>query len=203
VPPAAASAPAEHEGRAFRVVPEESLLTILVFRGGALAKAGHNHVIASRTLNGTAWVPENVSRASFEVQVPVTEFTIDEPALRALEGSDFASDVPDSAREGTKKNMLSENMLDGARFPQMTLRSERMEAGSEGILAHVSVTIRGETRTVVTPLRYELKGDEVTAKGEMRLKQTDLGLTPFSLLGGALRVEDEMTVKFSVLARAQ
>jgi polyisoprenoid-binding protein YceI len=184
------------------VVADQSLLTVLVFRGGALAKAGHNHVIASHALNGMAWVPADPQRASFEVHVPVNDFTIDEPQLRALEGKEFSAEVPDSAREGTKKNMLSEPMLDAARFAEMVLRSTRLENGSEGILATVSVSIRGQTRDVNVPIRHEVQGNEVRAQGQFALKQTDLGLTPFSLLGGALRVEDEMTVKFLVVARA-
>jgi hypothetical protein len=205
VPAASASQPGglRQEGRAYRVVPADSLLTILVFRGGALAKAGHNHVIASHTLSGTAWVPEDPGRASFEVHVPVNDFTIDEPALRALEGKEFAAQVPDSAREGTRKNMLSEPMLDGARYPEVVLSSGTLEPGSEGMLAQVSVPIHGQTRTITVPIRYELNGNELNAQGQLALKQTDLGLTPFSLLGGALRVEDEMTVKFSVVARAE
>jgi polyisoprenoid-binding protein YceI len=174
-----------------------------VFRGGPLARAGHNHVIASHAMTGAVWVPDDPERASFEIHVPVGEFTIDEPKLRAQEGSDFSAPVPDSAREGTKNNMLSEPMLDGAHFPDVVLRSQSLERGSEGILAQVSVSIRGQTRTIAVPVRYETSGKEVRAQGELALKQTDLGLTPFSLLGGALRVEDQMTVKFLVVARTE
>jgi polyisoprenoid-binding protein YceI len=176
---------------------------LLVFRGGPLARAGHNHVIASHAMTGTAWVPDDPGRASFEVHIPVGEFTIDEPKLRALEGPDFSAEVPDSAREGTKNNLLSEPMLDGAKFPEVVVRSQSLERGSEGILAQVSVSIRGQTRTITVPVRYEISGSEVRAQGQLALKQTDLGLTPFSLLGGALRVEDQMTVKFLVVARAE
>lgn len=186
------------------MVPEGSLLKVMVFRGGPLARtAGHNHVIASRSMRGTAWVPEDLTAASFEIHVPVQDLTIDEEALRADEGPDFSAPVPDSAREGTKKNLLSEGMLDGARYPEIILRSERMEATADGgLLAQVTVHARDQIRTVAVPLRYEMKADELLVRGELRLKQTDIGLTPFSLLGGALRVEDEMSVKFSVLARA-
>ena len=154
-------------------------------------------------MTGTAWVPEDPGRASFEIHVPVGELTIDEPQLRASEGPDFSAQVPDSAREGTKKNMLSEAMLDGERFPEVVLRSQSLERGSEGILAKVSVEIRGQTNTITVPVRYEISGNEVRAQGQLALKQTQLGLTPFSLLGGALRVEDEMTVKFSLVARSE
>jgi polyisoprenoid-binding protein YceI len=184
-------------------VSADSLLTLLVFRGGPLARAGHNHVIASHAMSGTAWVPADPARASFEIHVPVGEFAIDEPKLRALEGPDFAAAVPDSAREGTKSNMLSEALLDGAHFPEVVVRSQSLERGSEGLLARVSVSIRGQMRTIIVPVRYEISGSEVRAQGQLALKQTDLGLTPFSLLGGALRVEDQMSVKFLVVARAE
>ncbi len=203
VAPSTAGGTVQHEGRVYKVAGDESLLTVLVFRGGTLAKAGHNHVIASHSLSGTAWVPADPEHASFEVHVPVGELTIDEPQLRALEGKEFAPEVPDSAREGTRKNMLSEPMLDGAHFPEVVLRSQLMERGTEGMLAQLSVSIRGQTRTITVPVRYEVEEKEVRAQGQLALKQTDLGLTPFSLLGGALRVEDEMTVKFSVVARAE
>src|SRR5262245_42146159 len=37
------------------VIPEESLLQILVYRGGAMARLGHNHVIASHQLSGAVY----------------------------------------------------------------------------------------------------------------------------------------------------
>jgi hypothetical protein len=42
---------------------------------------------------------------------------------------------------------------------------------------------------------------QVRISGEMPLRQSDLGLTPFSAMLGALQVEDEMRVKFRIVAR--
>ena len=47
---------AAHVGAPYDVAAAESLLTILVFKGGALAAAGHNHLIASHELSGTFYV---------------------------------------------------------------------------------------------------------------------------------------------------
>jgi hypothetical protein len=202
VPPAAAK-PAAHVGRPYDVVPGESLVTILVYRAGALAKAGHNHLIASRDLAGTLYVPADVAGTSFEIRMPVDGLTIDEAVLRKQEGPDFAADVPDSAREGTRHNMLSEALLNAAQFPQIVVRSVRLEtAAGEAVSAHAEVEVRGSPHAVLFPARYELRGDEIMASGELPLKQSELGLTPFSAMLGALQVQDEMRVRFRIVARA-
>src|SRR5215472_1487633 len=88
---------APHLGRPYDVVAADSLLTVRVYRGGTLATAGHNHVIASHTLVGTVYVPEDVSKASIELHLAVAELTVDEPELRAQEAaSDFPPEVPQS-----------------------------------------------------------------------------------------------------------
>ncbi len=195
--------PAAHLGRPYDVVATESLLTILVYRSGPLAKAGHNHVIASHELAGTIYVPADVMRTTFEIRVPVGGMTVDEAPLRAKEGADFSADVPDSAREGTRRNMLGEALLDAARYPQIVLQSERLEGRAAGEAeAHMQVEVRQSPHSVVAPVHYEMKPDEVVVSGELPLKQTDLGLTPFSALLGALQVQDEMRVKFRIVARA-
>jgi YceI-like domain len=206
--PEVARPAAPHEGRPYDIVPAESLLTILVFRAGPLAKAGHNHVIASHDLRGAVYIPAEVLRTTFELHVPVAGFTVDEPALRANENrpDDFPPDVPDQAKEGTRRNMLSEALLDAAHYPEIVLRSEPLERSRGGsanqVLAHVQVTIRDQQHSIAVPVHYELQGDEVIVSGESPLKQTDLGLAPFSALLGALQVQDEMQVKFRIVARA-
>src|SRR5215469_18198240 len=108
-----AETPLPHLGTPYDVAPAESLLTILVFRAGALASAGHNHVIASRTLNGTIYVPQDLAGVSFELRVPVDGLQVDDAALRAEQASaDFPAEVPESAREGTRRNMLGSALLD-------------------------------------------------------------------------------------------
>jgi hypothetical protein len=196
-----------HEGRPYDIVSAGSLLTIQAFRGGALAKAGHNHVIASHSLTGTLYVPADRARTTFEIHMPVADLTIDEAVLRSKENSeDFPPDIPDSAKEGTRRNMLSAALLDGEHFPEVVLRSERLEpapgaAGSQWI-AHVQVRVRDHTSSVVVPVHYEQQDDQIVVSGEFPLKQSELGLTPFSALLGALQVVDEMKIRFRVAAHA-
>jgi polyisoprenoid-binding protein YceI len=203
-PPSGEPQAASRRGVPYDVVSGESLLTILAFRGGALAKAGHNHVIASHEVAGTFYVPDEVLRSTFELHIPVGSLTIDEPELREKEGPDFPKEVPDSAKEGTRRNMLSEALLNGAQYPEITLLSGQIQPGTMGssVQADVQVTVRGQTHTVPVPVAYTLNGGELVATGELPLKQSDLGLTPFSAMLGALQVQDEMRVRFHILAHA-
>lgn len=191
-----------HEGRPFDVATGESLLTILAFRGGTLAKFGHNHVIASHDVRGTFYVPDDISHSTFELHIPVGQLAIDEPDLRAKEGPDFPKDVPDSAKEGTRRNMLSESLLNGAQYDEITLISQKIDPTAPGskVRADVQITVRGQSHTISVPVTYSLSGDRLTADGDLSLKQSDLGLTPFTAALGALAVQDEMRVRFHFVA---
>ncbi|MGB6605758.1 MAG: YceI family protein, partial [Steroidobacteraceae bacterium] len=193
-----------HLGRPYDIVAERSLLTVRVYRGGALASAGHNHVIASHTLSGTIYVPTDLLRSSFEVRIAASGLTVDEPPLRAAAGADFPPDMSDSARAATRHNMLGPALLDAADFPDLVLKAERLEPGPGGspgeVLAHVRTELRGEVRSITVPVRYELHGSELTVSADAPLTQSALGLTPFTALLGALAVQDEMQVSIRLVA---
>ena len=206
-PPGAAlpETPAPHVGTPYDVIPQESLLTILVYRGGTLASAGHNHVIASHDLTGTVYLPADPLQSSFELHLPVGSLTVDEAALRATQASpDFPPDVSEGAKQGTRHNMLGPALLDAEHSPEIVLRALRMERTSEAdrVLARVQCVVRGAARILAVPVRYESRGDALIVSGEMPLKQTDLGLTPFTAMLGALQVQDEMRISLRIVARA-
>jgi len=204
--PVAHSASAHAEpaalGEAYHVLGPESLLIVRVYRGGTLARAGHNHIVASHELSGTVYVATDLARSSFELELPVASLTVDEPELRAAQGVDFAADVPDGARDGTRRNMLGPAVLDADHYPRITLRSAALDLDASRLMAHVEVDIRGQVHTVTVPLSYTLKANELLAQGEFALKQSDLGLAPFTALLGALAVQDEMQLQLRIVARA-
>ncbi len=198
---------AAHLGAPYEVQPDQSLLVILVYRGGALASAGHNHVIASHQLAGTFYVPADPLQASFELRVPVASFTVDEEALRAAQHSaEFPPGIPDSARAGTREHMLGADQLDAEHSPQIILRCVSLEPARPpapgALIARVQVSVRGAQHLLEVPLHYERDGDSVTASGNMPLRQSALGITAYSAMLGALQVQDELHVSFRIVARA-
>jgi hypothetical protein len=183
------------------VVSEESLLQILVYRGGAMARLGHNHVITSHHVSGDVYVLGDPTLMRFDLSFPVNELTVDEPAMREMAGADFPPGVPQSARDGTRSNLLSEALLDGARYPTIRLRATDAVATSEGYDVGVEITIKDQVRNVRVPVAVEREDGALKASGEFPLKQSVLGLKPFSVAMGTLVVVDEMRIRFEVSAR--
>ena len=193
-------------GKPFDVIPARSRLIVLVYRAGPLAALGHNHVIACRCLTGTVYLPRDPLHAGFDLHIAVKQFTVDDPALRAAEHSaDFPPDVSQSARQGTRHNMLGAAQLNAANFPEITLRSAGLQPSPDGkrndVVAQVLVRLAGAQRSIAVPLHYDVRADEIVVTGEFPLKQTDLGLTPFSVLGGSLEVRNGMKVRLRLVAR--
>jgi polyisoprenoid-binding protein YceI len=187
--------------RKYQVVPAESILQILVYRGGAMARLGHNHVIASHQLTGLVYVTDDPFGTRFDISFPVSELTVDEPALRAAAGPDFPPGVPESARTGTRNNLVSEDLLDAAQHPAVRLRATDVRATGETYDVGVEVTLKGATHLLRVPVAVRRQDGAILANGEFPLKQSELGLKPFTAALGALVVLDEMRVRFEVVAR--
>ena len=187
--------------REYQVVPADSLLQILVYRGGAMARLGHNHVIASHHLAGPVYVTDDPFGTRFDISFPVNELTVDEPALREAAGPEFPPTVPENARTSTRGNLLSSALLDGAQYPTVRLRATDVRAAGESYDVGVEITLKGSTYALRVPVTVKRQDGAIVASGEFPLKQSQLGLKPFTAAMGALVVLDEMRVKFEVAAR--
>ena len=176
----------------YRIDPARSLIAVTVRRGGPFARFGHDHVVASRTVSG--WVAPRSGRADFRFRLD--ELSVDEAGLRAAAGLDTQPSAEDIA--GTRANMLNK-VLEAARYPVVSLHAERI-AGVPGSL-RLAVTLHGVTRVLDVPVRVETGAQALSAEGTLRLLQSEFGITPMSIMGGALRVEDAMELRFTLLAR--
>lgn len=173
----------------YRIDPAASLITIFVHRGGSFARFGHDHVVASRTVSGFAAPSGN--RA--DLRLRLDEMTVDETVLRRAAG--LTTDPDLDAIAGTRTNMLT-RVLDAEHFPDVLLHAER-----EGEQLRLTITLHGQTRNYLVAAQINDDGDSVTASGALALKQTDFGVTPMSLMGGAIAVADQMDLQFHLVAR--
>ena len=199
-PPALPSAQA---ARTYAIDAAASTLHILVYRGGTLARLGHNHVVSSRSLQGSIWRGGALAGSGFDITVPVNDLIVDDSAARAAEGEDFAASVSQEAKEGTKANMLRETLLDGAHFPDIRIVSVSLQGDANSPTVVTAMRIKNQTSEITLPVTLQFTDASLRVKGEFDIKQTDFGITPLSVALGALQVVDTVRIKFELVARAQ
>ncbi|MBC7619183.1 MAG: YceI family protein [Candidatus Saccharibacteria bacterium] len=190
-------------GKIYRIDAKASSLHILVYRGGRLANLGHNHVISSQSISGSIWQGAGMDQSGFEISVLVNELIVDDNAARAAEGEDFPLNVSDDAKSGTRTNMLRETLLDGARFPVISIQSVRLQGDSDGAQVLAALRIRDQIREILMPVTLRFIDGSLRVKGEFDIKQTDFGITPLNVALGALLVQDTVKIKFELFALAQ
>jgi hypothetical protein len=198
VPPAPA---ADTRGATiYTVSSPASALSIHVFRGGKFARLGHNHVMTSQNVSGRAWLHPQFERSGFELSFPVEQLIVDDAEARRAAGSDFPPDIPQADKDGTRKNMLRPELLDGERYPEVKLHSSRVSGTLEAPHITARITIKDTSRDVEVPVKLAVAGARLTATGEFDIQQTDFGIKPFSVALGALEVQDRLHIQFKIVA---
>jgi YceI-like domain len=213
-PHPAAPPPTAAHGAAYRIDSAHSELRLLVYRAGALAALGHDHVIVNRALEGWVSPAGSAAGAAFFLSIPTSGFMVDEAAARAQEGADFSAEVGDDARAGTLHNMLSPALLDAQNHAAITVESISIEpapGGAQvppadgqvapaGMQATLRISVAGHESSLVLPFTVQTSAGRLHVQTAFTVQQTALGLTPFTALLGALRVEDQLRVKLDLVA---
>jgi hypothetical protein len=182
-----------------RVDPGRSLIVITVRRGGTLARLGHDHVVASHTVEGLVAPESGQADLSFRLD----QLIVDEPNLRVQAGLD--TQPSSDAIDGTRSNMLSK-VLDAGQFPDVFIHAIRTGtgAGTANVLG-VALTLHGVTRKMNIPVDIENTAGPagpafMTVSGSFSIMQSDFGIVPFSVMKGAIAVRDQLDLRFRIVA---
>jgi hypothetical protein len=190
------------ESREYTVDPSASDIHWLVYKAGTFSKLGHNHVISVAGLTGRVTMAGNLADSRFDLSFPVTSLVVDDPQLRAGLGEDFASVPTADDKAGTHKNMLTDKVLDGERFQTISVKGSGPSGAAESQTLKITVELLGRAIELTVPTKVVVTGDTLTASGEFELTHEALGMTPFSVMLGALQVADNMKFFYKVSAEA-
>ena len=169
----------------------QSLVVIEVHRAGPLAWLGHDHVVASHNLRGYVSIAEGQA----DLFVPLEQLVADEPELRTDAG--FNTQPSKEDIEATYLNM--QNALESGHFPFALIHITRTSADRPQM--EVSITLHGIKRTYEVQAHIEFVPNGVAINGWMSLNQADFGITPLSVMGGAIQVQDKLDLRFHILAQ--
>ena len=187
----------------YRIDSARSEVLILVYRDGRMASLGHNHVLAVRELSGEVVVATDLTQSSWQLDFPVGSLSVDEPQLRAAQGADFQTRIDAVATAGTRDHMLGPMLLDATRYPVIHLQSEQISGDADGLRVSAHIVVRDHDVQVDLPVALQRSPDELVASGEFDLTHAQLGLTPYSVALGALRVAERMHVRYRLVAQRE
>jgi hypothetical protein len=176
----------------YAIDPKSSLVVLEVRRAGTLAQLGHDHVVASHNTRG--YVAPADGRA--DLYIRLDQLAVDERDVRAEAKLD--SQPPDDAIAGTRENMLRK--LSAAEHPYAIIGVRGVENDAAGSWLKATLSVNGTERAVRIPARVAATPTHVEVTGQLEVQQTSFGITPYSILAGALQVKDEVAIRFRIHA---
>jgi polyisoprenoid-binding protein YceI len=161
---------------------ERSTLTVFVYKSGLFSAFADDHVIKAPIAAGS--MSEN-DPARVEISIHAADLTVTDPALAA------------DRRAEVQAKMVSADVLDTARFPEITFASTSIQTtGRDQWTVAGRLTVHGQTRQVTFPVT---RSGEVY-RGEARIKQRDFGIEPIRIAAGTVKVKDEIKIAFEIYA---
>ena len=185
----------------FQLDANASEIWLFLRADGPMAKVGHTHVITTHGLQGSLWLDPHTEHSGCKFELPVAALVVDDPQERAAAGAEFAEPLDEGARAGTREHMLGDRQLNAAQYPKLSLQCQHVTGGPDRVTVEMTVTVRDHTSQLTVPVTWQRTGSTLQASGEFIFTQTSLGLEPYSLLFGALRVGDEIRARFRLVAR--
>ncbi len=182
----------------FQVSSQQSQAVIYVYRGGKLAKLGHDHVVASHDMQGYVLQDRTSGVYRADLFLSVNQLTVDEAELRATAHFDTQPSAADI--QGTREHML-ESVLEEKQFPFVQIHVDDWNPQQSANEAQVLLTLHGVSKIITVPVVLEVVSeDRVQLTGHFLLNQTDYAIRPYSVMGGLLQVKDQVDIEFSVTA---
>jgi YceI-like protein len=160
--------------------PQQSVLTVHVFKSGLFSAFADNH----------------------EIRAPISSGSVDEAAMRVDLVVDSRKLVvldpnlsPDK-RQQVQERMLGPEVLDSSHFHEIRFEASSIkQEARDRFLVSGNLSLHGKTR----PISLQVSRSGEHFRGETALKQRDFGITPITIAGGTVKVKDELKIEFDVV----
>lgn len=170
-----------HSG-SHRLGPHNGTLSVHTARGGAAAKVGHD-----LTIEVTSW--QATFELSSELSASTVELTADSTSLRVRKGTGGVQALGARDIKSIQKT-IDDKVL---RRCDIAFRSSSVEGEPGSLRVSGDLTLAGRT----APASFEVAiTNDGAVSAKATVKQTDWSIKPYSGLLGALKVKDEVEVRF-------
>jgi polyisoprenoid-binding protein YceI len=185
MPPRTGDAQSSPDSIVYRVQPG-SRLVVKTGKAGLFGFAGHTHVIRARAVSGRLVYHREAPTSYLRIEVPTDSLEVLTP--------------PDTAEIRRVTKAMRTEVLHPDKHPRMTFAAESLGAKTGKMEIPLAVTLEGVTRTIPVSAEVTIGPDSIRAQGSFSAKQTDFGIKPYSGGGGTVKVADQVTFCFDLLA---
>ena len=121
--------------------------------------------------------------------------TVEAESLEVLRGEGGVTPLSAAEKVVVRSNALKS--LGVRRFPRISFMADVIEKTNGGYRLTGTLQIHGKARERVIDVRTEDLGATWRLSCEAVVRQSDFGVKPYSLLMGAMKVADDVTVSFT------
>jgi polyisoprenoid-binding protein YceI len=172
-----------------------SRFTVQAFAIGILSAMGHNPRIGIRTFSGEVDFDAEAAQACrFRLSMKSNSVGV-------------LDDISDKDRREIER-IMNEQVLESSKYPEIvyeapTVSIKHIEGNLYSATLVGTLSFHGVTHNRSIPARIASFDHMVRASGEFTLNQSDYGIKPISIAGGAMKVKDELKFSFEIVARKQ
>ncbi len=162
---------------------DRSKLTVYVYKSGLFSAFADDHIIQAPIASGSL----------SEEPPTIVNLVVQTADMKVLD-----PDLPASKRAEVQAGMVSETVLDVARYPEITFTSTAVTPNGANKWNVVgTLAIRGQTRSITVPVTRQ----NGSYRGSVEIKQRDFGIEPISIAGGTVKVKNELKIEFDIVSR--
>ena len=191
-----ATRPGEAAVVRYRLIPEQSKFTVQAFAEGLFSAFGHDPVLAIKDFTGEAqFVPGSFESASLKITIKADSIVL-------------SNEVSEKDRLEIEQTMR-EQVLEIAKYPEIVFVSSnisvtRLAEGRYRARIIGDLTFHGVTqKNLWITAQVTVSGESLKAQGDFTLKQTDFGIKPFSVVGGTIKLKNELKFSFDIEAQKE
>ena len=178
----------------YRFDPATSTFTVKAFAEGLLSAFGHDPVLGVKDFQGDAsFVPGTFENASLKLTVNANSLMV-------------VNDIKEKDRAEIERTMRAE-VLETAKYPEIVFQSNnialsRLRERIYRARAIGDLTLHGVTqKSLWINGEVTVSADGLRVKGEFPLKQSDYKIQRVSVVGGTLKIKNEVKCSFDIVAR--
>jgi polyisoprenoid-binding protein YceI len=156
---------------------------------------GHNPTLGIRDFDGEMkFDPEQLTASAFQLTIKSSSLGVQD-------------DISEKDRREMER-LMNEQVLEANKFPTISYEAPQIVVTRLGDMLFSAqlngdLSFHGVSRREAITTRVTSMGSMLRASGEFSLSQSNYGVKPISVAGGALKLKDELKFSFEIVARKQ